>query len=818
MPIRGPWSGRAANGGGGGLAAVAHDATLRGTGAASSPLGLAADEVARIDAAHDIHRITLASWTVTVGADADERGFGLKVENSGSGEPSIDYGAISPQPPTLAYGGERWRIAGVSQEVADGDVVLSLAAPWGARRITDAAWGAPQPNRFYRLGGVSIPASANRRGDFVFRFPGGPADGVTVPMATIAALDAAAAAGAAATDDTAHDVVSAGVTYRIGRVGLDVYLARSAAVAAEAISIDLPTTTGALPADLPAEIDLRIGGLTLRSRDARRETVARFDANSQLVTEGQRLLVWDGAAQAIGATGASTEIELLGRTADTDRLLPSDPTDGQIARFDATRGEWEAVDLGGAQGQQQPGQQQSGATLDSLIGSRSAVALTQAQARLDMNSAGGAATARTTAVALPAAAQAGDRLVARWAWVSRPGAARLGLLTIGLRDVTGARDLDAIWPIWDADAGILSWPLPAGCASVQFVGRFDPPGATVAHATIDLSGVEHHAGAQAISRYVEGRARRVASLAASQAAERAIAHADEGDALNALATDATVASVVRTARWARAWIRAADQAAALAGVGAATWTNQGAGTAPTGAHWDVGDVPAGANSLWELTALVSPTAGSNSAWEFGTWAALEITSVNTQFSVDGATAWHAVRAPADRYERHRQVGAAWGAAIALYAADELVWTRLLAQTAIHQTSHAQTALWELPSTVDLRALDLMRIRLAASTSVPVAEGDRIVRPDYLVAADYASRSGSVGGHFVWQLRLGAKGLGIVKGQYNMGSGTAGDASDVGLELSWHRPSGVSSATDARYLRLRWLRTLAVSHRLTIEAI
>ena len=294
-------------------------------------------------------------------------------------------------------------------------------------------------------------------------------------------------------------------------------------------------------------------------------------------------------------------------------------------------------------------------------------------------------------------------------------------------------------------------------------------------------------------------------------------YADAGDTVNLAAIDNLATTVVRRAQWARAWIRAADQAAALAGVAAATWTNQGAGTAPTGAHWEVADVPAGADPLWEITALVSPTVGSSSAWTFGSWAAFQITATNTQYSVDGG-AWHAVRAGADRYERHRRVGEGWGPAIPLYAADELAWTRLLEQTAIHQTSRDPGLLWELPATIFFPRIDLMRIRLLASTSVPVLEGDVVVRPDFFVADVHGNRAARVGASWIWQLRLNAGGLQLVKGSLAHGQGPNADATDVGLSLAWYRPSGVSAATEARYLRVIYMRNLQVSHQLTIEAI
>ena len=377
-------------------------------------------------------------------------------------------------------------------------------------------------------------------------------------------------------------------------------------------------------------------------------------------------------------------------------------------------------------------------------------------------------------------------------------------------------------------------------------------------------------------------------------------YADTGDALASIATDATVTSLVRTARWARAWIRAASEATALAGASApsvsftggggsgatamavasggvvtavvvvdggtgyttaptvafsggggttaatatahvsngavtrvtvdtggagyspATWTNQGPGTAPTGAHWNIGDVPdqPSAQSIWELTSFVTPVSGSNYDWNFGPWRALEVTAANTQYSVDGSTGWHTARDVADRYERHRENGA-WGAAFPLYAADELAWTRLLAQTIVTQgTAHNPYTIFELPATINFNQLKLMQIRLAASTTVPVYEGSVVVDPAFFVAADHASRASgqSVGVEWYWGCRLDGRGLGVVKGDPLVGYGPTGDATDTGLVLSWHRPAGVSSANEARYLRVLWMRNRGVNHRLTIEAI
>ena len=477
------------------------------------------------------------------------------------------------------------------------------------------------------------------------------------------------------------------------------------------------------------------------------------------------------------------------------------------------------IDLpgGGGGGGGPQGQQGGGLSLDSLVGGRSAVALTQAQSRLDMTSAAGAAvTVRTAAAALPAAAAAGDRLVAKWSWTLRPAAARLSVLTVGLRDVTGAADLDVIWPVWDEDSGIVSWELPAGCASVLFVGRFDPDAG--AQATIDMSAVEMHRGAQGISRYTEGRAARLASLAARQAEERARAYANEGDALNALATDATVTSLVRRSVWARAWIRAADTAAALAGTAAATWTNQGRGTPPTGAHWDPGQAPAGAGNLYEIVSLVSPTAGSTSEWTFGTWAAFQITAANTQYSVDGSTLWHAVRADADRYERH--FDGAWGPAIPLYAAAELPWSTLLESDLYHATRHwLPGILLNLPSTINFGHFNEMRIGLQSVVGgVRVLHSTVTIAPRIFVSVPYADRDDATPDtNFIWQLRLNGEGLSVVMGDVPFGSnGPWANGKDAGLSLLWVRPNAVSSAVEAAHLRCVYLRNRGVTHRLKIE--
>ena len=299
------------------------------------------------------------------------------------------------------------------------------------------------------------------------------------------------------------------------------------------------------------------------------------------------------------------------------------------------------------------------------------------------------------------------------------------------------------------------------------------------------------------------------------------ADVDAGDAVLNAALDGALTRAVRRAQWARAWIRAADQTAALAGVAAATWTNQGAGTVPTGAYWDIGAVPAGSDPLWELTALVTPTAGSSDAWTFGAWAALQITATNTQYSTDGSTSWHAVRAGADRYERHRMVGGGWGAAIPLYAADELVWTTLFQADIVHQTVNwLPEILIDLPSTVRLHSFALMRIRLETVVGGGrVLAGDCVFDPDIFVADAYANRAAvPVDLNFVWQLRLNAQGLGVLMGNLPHTTGAYADGANGGLSLVWIRPNAVSSATDAAHLRVIYLSNRGVTFRMRVEVI
>ena len=832
---RPPGGGRSASG----LAAVAHDTTLDGDGTARNPIGLAAAETAKIDEAHDVHRAVLARWTVTAGELgsgrlADSYGYTRIIQSSADGEPNRTAGSIDPDPPTLSEGSSTWRLLAVRQDATGHDVEIVLGAPLGPRtvhargRIDFAA-----ANQFVEVpGAYRIPASRDVAYEVEVPSGGGQFTRLEVTADQLRALTPAARGQSSSPQGHSVELgTENGLTYRAGRTALGVILLSMSSAGAQNVGVfsdDGPPAAD--PPDVPTWIDWRLGTRTLRGRDARVGAGRRQQPpGGSLRDEGFVQLSWrvdptTGLRFAAGviSDGAAVTLDALGRDVSTSRLLPATPTDGQVPQYDASNARWNSVDpsalgVGGGQGQ---GQQTAGATLDSLIGARSAVALTQAQARLDLSSLDGTRVAvRTAAAPLPAAAAAGDRLIARWAWVARPGAARLAQLTIGLRDVTGGSDLDVVWPIWDADDGILSWELPAGCASVQFVGTFDPPGQTVARATIDLSGAEMHTGAQAISRYVEGRARRAASLAAAQAEERAGASAAAGDVLIHAALDASLTAAVRTARWARAWIRAADQAAALAGTAAATWTNQGAGTAPTGAHWSPADVPAGAGRLYELVSLVSPTAGSSDAWTFGGWTALEVTATNTQYSVDGSSAWHAVRAQADRYERHLQADG-WGPAIALYGVGALDWALLLQADVYHATSNLPNLLLSLPSRTVFANLKEMRIRLGTYLSgARVVESSITVDPRIFISVPWADRGESnPQSRTVWTATVDIDGVGVAAGLRGLGaSGPAGVGTSAGMELVWVRPNALSHAGEAAHLRVFYMLNRAVTHRLRIEA-
>lgn len=442
MPYR-TRRGGGGGGGGGGASAWLHDNTLDGAGTNADPAGLAAAEVAKIDEAHDVHRVVLARWTVTAGQLGRGRraygyGYARIIEASADGEPTETAGSINPDPPLLSEGSAAWRLVEAQQDVASHDVQISLGAPLGPRtvhargRVTfqAASQFAAVPTAY------RIPASRDVAYEFEVPAGGGQWTRVEVTADQLRALNPAAAGQSSTPRNHSVDLgVHGGVRYRAGRTALGQILLSMDRAGAQNVGVfsnDGPPAAD--PPDVPTWIDWRLGSRTLRGRDARIGGADRQQPpGGSLRDEGVVTLTWRDdpttglrfAAGVIG-DGDSVALEALGRDVSTSRLLPATPTDGQVPQYDATEEEWTAVDpssFGGGGGQ---GQQGGGASLDSLIGTRTAVALTQAQARLRLNSPDGApVSARTAAVALPAAAAAGDRLVAKWAWVARPGAARL---------------------------------------------------------------------------------------------------------------------------------------------------------------------------------------------------------------------------------------------------------------------------------------------------------------------------------------------------------------------------------------------------------
>ena len=277
--------------------------------------------------------------------------------------------------------------------------------------------------------------------------------------------------------------------------------------------------------------------------------------------------------------------------------------------------------------------------------------------------------------------------------------------------------------------------------------------------------------------------------------------------------------LLRPATWARAWIRAATESAALAGVAAATWTDDGPGTPPTGAYWDLSQVPAGAGNLYEIVSMASARQG---AWTLGTWSAIGISAANTQYSVDGASAWHAVRVAQDRYERHRDALGAWSAAIPLYAADELVWTTIVSTIIQSVSSHDPGVLIELPAPILTSRLDLMRIRLRTETSgaQPILEDDKVIRPDMVTAIAYAQRAQATDSLETLIVTLEARGLAVVGGQFGLGTGPANAGGAAGLKLRFVRPAppAVVAAQDCAYLQCYWVKNLQTRHVLQIDVM
>ena len=484
----------------------------------------------------------------------------------------------------------------------------------------------------------------------------------------------------------------------------------------------------------------------------------------------------------------------------------------------------------GQGGQGSQGQSDPSSILSNLIGTERSLTLTQGQSRLSMVSAsGGSVTARGTAVALPQATAAGDRIRVSWDWHAKP----TGLdddTTLSLTVVPGGTSArEVVRLIFDYAEGVAEWELPAGATSIQFEGAYDPAGSTGSTtATIDVTAAVVHYGAQAIGGYVEAVAASEASDAARQAERSAIAYASAGDVGLLTVLDASVSGLIRRPRTVTAWIRAADSTTALAGTSAATWTNAGSGSPPTGAHWNRANVPSGTGEIFELTAEVSPTPGSTSAWSFGTWDALQVTNtpvVMVQYSVDGSTAWHTVYVTQDRYERRRDPSTLqWGPAVPLFEADRLraTWQQLCSFEIYYTTSNWQEMLVTLPTTVDLSTFTFLRCQMDIFTfsSVLVGKGATLLPPQLKTGA-YSERTGHPAFNADASVVIGCS---VSKGAYASmfdgvgGSGSSYDTSDPRITGKFVRPSGSTDEHEAKYFRVYEVRNRYVRHHCRIEAL
>ena len=416
---------------------------------------------------------------------------------------------------------------------------------------------------------------------------------------------------------------------------------------------------------------------------------------------------------------------------------PADPVEGALWVDTSTSGapalkiwdgdSWDPV--GGASGGSGPTGQQMAA---SLIGTPAAVAVSQAQSRLTGRSVDGApVTVSTTAVALPAAAAAGDRLVVRWTWHARPGHGTHGLFTVRARDVTGGADLDAIWPIYAADAGEVSWDLPAACASVRFTAVYDPLGSQTSDFTLDLSDVRVYAGARAgVRSYFGSAARRMASDAAAQIGDREASRRAEDLAATTGAIDATVTTLFRRPHLVSLWRRASAQPAAPAPAagdyrGVNDWSAVPAG-------WSRSPVVTGPQTLWHWTALATWT---GSAWSLRGRVASE-DSFDRQYSVSGSSVGaHAPPAQAtDRWYRDADpTTGAWGAWLPIYDTED--WTTLI-QASTYATSSTTRVTHSFPPVAlhELHEVQFACRILSGAASAEKWRASAIVAADFDVAA------------------------------------------------------------------------------------
>ena len=256
-----------------------------------------------------------------------------------------------------------------------------------------------------------------------------------------------------------------------------------------------------------------------------------------------------------------------------------------------------------------------------------------------------------------------------------------------------------------------------------------------------------HDGPQSVGDYAE-------AIAGTEAAQ-ALGHAQVYTQNQINELRGTVADwiddVVRRPLSVRAWGRFADQAAALAGVAAATWSNTGRGTAPTGAYWDLADVPSGTHDIWLLQAQARPTAGSGTAWTFGSWGAVQVTNApqpNVQFSEPVTPrVWHNTYSAARTKMRDwNPLAGQWGGERDVAQADAIGdWERICSGQVNWPSSRWQGGSFNLISEQDMRTWRDCKVHLAiySSTGTHLRRGTAYI-PVYpnIIAAPYAQHDGS----------------------------------------------------------------------------
>ena len=453
---------------------------------------------------------------------------------------------------------------------------------------------------------------------------------------------------------------------------------------------------------------------------------------------------------------------------------------------------------GNAQGQQ--GQGQSSTALD--LGAAAPVSLSSGQSRIALNSSTGAnARVEGDAFSLAAAAIAGSVLRCRVTWQSRPTGIPSGQepeLKLGLWNVA---DSAWIWPEQihlnydNTHAWELVFALPAGKTQFKFIADLNPHAQTSASATLDIQDLNYYENAGADARTLESFGRVwgeiAAKLARRETLKAANAYSDAGDLVILSALNGLGEQFARRSTIARAFIRAASSSAALAGTAAATWTDQGRGTPPTGAYWSLAEVPSGTNNIWEIISQVSH---NGAAWVFGPWAGFEITNLNTQYSIDGLTLWHSVRAQADRYERHYDSSSgSWGLSIPLYdgVSPDPSWTRFFGGP-IYRVNTNETSFWQLTNTFDLDEMNLLKFRLwiVDNSNVILMRGETIVTP-FFDSAPYNERTGATWNSTATLIMMldRAGGLRVMNANSYPGITRPWSGDLVGLTFKMIRPNG-----------------------------